>query len=362
MSSYINVIKIAIICFPLIAFFISIPFVLIEYHKFGSISFLKTLIIYSFVLYLMCAYFLVIMPLPKISEVAKLTIPRVQLIPFKFIYDFISNTSLVITNIHTYLKALKESYFYVPVYNIFLTLPFGIYLRYYFKCGFKKTILYTFLLSLFFELTQLSGLYFIYPRGYRLFDVDDLLLNTLGGIVGYLVSFPIIKILPDRDKINLVSLEKGKIISGFRRSTMMILDICLLTILFIIFNSFIHYKYLFYILVIVYYMIIPIFIDGSTIGQRFLNIKVTDYYNKNNYFRLLLRRIVFLLEYFLIPFVCYYIIISIHLDSIFKDFVIIIFGIFIILFYFVNFIKYVFSKKDMFFEKVSKTKLVSTIK
>ena len=100
MSSYIDVIKIAIICFPLIAFFISIPFVLIEYHKFGSISFLKTLIIYSFVLYLMCAYFLVIMPLPKISEVAKLTIPRVQLIPFKFIYDFISNTSIVITNIH----------------------------------------------------------------------------------------------------------------------------------------------------------------------------------------------------------------------------------------------------------------------
>ena len=44
---------------------------------------------------------------------------------------------------------------------------------------------------------------------------------------------------------------------------------------------------------------------------EFLNIKVTDYYNKNNYFRLFLRRIVFLLEYFLIPFVCYYIIINI---------------------------------------------------
>lgn len=36
-----------------------------------------------------------------------------------------------------------------------------------------------------FELTQLSGLYFIYPRSYRLADVNDLINNTVGGIVGY---------------------------------------------------------------------------------------------------------------------------------------------------------------------------------
>ena len=31
-----------------------------------------------------------------------------------------------------------------------------------------------------FELTQLSGLYFIYPRSYRLADVNDLINNTVG--------------------------------------------------------------------------------------------------------------------------------------------------------------------------------------
>ena len=51
-----------------------------------------------------------------------------------------------------------------------------------------KTMIASFCLSLFFELTQLSGLYFIYPRPYRLFDVNDLVTNTLGGIIGFVVT------------------------------------------------------------------------------------------------------------------------------------------------------------------------------
>ena len=46
MSNYVDVIKIALAFFPIIAFLISVPFILIQYHKYGSISFLKALIIY----------------------------------------------------------------------------------------------------------------------------------------------------------------------------------------------------------------------------------------------------------------------------------------------------------------------------
>jgi len=116
-----------------------------------------------------------------------MTSPRTQLIPFDFVIDFALNSSFDITNFHTYFKALKESYFYVPVFNIILTVPFGMFLRYYFKCDLTKVIIYSFLLSLFFESTKLSGLYFIYPRGYRLFDVDDLILNTLGTVIGFVI-------------------------------------------------------------------------------------------------------------------------------------------------------------------------------
>ena len=80
--------------------------------------------------------------------------------------------------------------------------PLGFYLRYYFRRKALGTAVACFCVSLFFELTQLSGLYGIYPRPYRLFDVDDLLCNTLGGMLGYFITGIFLKILPDREKID----------------------------------------------------------------------------------------------------------------------------------------------------------------
>ena len=186
--NYLSIIKIALIVFPFIAFLVTLPYILKEYHKYGSVYWYRALIIYSFILYLLAAYFLVILPLPSRSEVMAMTSPTTQLIPFNFVTEFIKNSGLVLNNFNTYITALKSTQFIVPIFNIILTIPFGAYLHYYFKCNFKKTIALAFLLSLFFELTQLTGLYFIYPRGYRLFDIDDLILNTLGGLIGYFLG------------------------------------------------------------------------------------------------------------------------------------------------------------------------------
>jgi uncharacterized RDD family membrane protein YckC len=51
--------------------------------------------------------------------------------------------------------------------------------------------------SLLFELTQLTGLWFIYPCAYRLFSVDDLILNTAGAAIGWLIGGPLGRLLPD---------------------------------------------------------------------------------------------------------------------------------------------------------------------
>lgn len=47
---YINSIKIAMLVFPVLAFFITLPYMIINYRKYGSINKLRTLILYSFVL------------------------------------------------------------------------------------------------------------------------------------------------------------------------------------------------------------------------------------------------------------------------------------------------------------------------
>lgn len=43
-------------------------------------------------------------------------------------------------------------------------------------------------LSLTVELTQLTGIWGLYPCAYRKFDVDDLLLNTLGVTLGFIAA------------------------------------------------------------------------------------------------------------------------------------------------------------------------------
>ena len=76
--------------------------------------------------------------------------------------------------------------------------------------------LYIFIKFVFFELTQLSGLYFIYPRGYRLCDVDDLILNTLGGLIGYFVPGILIRFLASKDELDKIARVNGRNVSGLR--------------------------------------------------------------------------------------------------------------------------------------------------
>lgn len=345
---YTETIKTAMMFFPFIALLISVPFILREYHNYGSISFMRFLIIYSFAFYLLCAYFLIILPLPSISDVASLDIPRTQLIPFKFIYDLVFDTSFNIK------KLMNLSSFYVPLFNILLTIPFGMYLIYFFKYDLKKTILASFLLSMFFELTQLSGLYFIYPRNYRLFDVDDLILNTFGGICGYIIFRPFNNILPKREEIDSKALEKGKNVSSFRKSTAFIFDLVLCgifsTIIYLITRN---SGYSFIVSIIIYYFIVPLFMSGQTLADKYLNIKVVDYNNNYNVFRTMYRRLLFIIIYLLMP-----IVLVKYLDV----FLSLICFIITLIYTFISIFKYIFTKKVLAFEYISKTKFISTIK
>ena len=118
MQEYLYDLKVAVIFFPFIALLISAPFILFNYHKYGSVNFFKSLLMYSFVLYMICSYFLIILPLPDRNYVARLTTPRMQLIPFSFLVDIFSHFQFRFSY-------LFSSYVYVVLFNIFLTVPFA---------------------------------------------------------------------------------------------------------------------------------------------------------------------------------------------------------------------------------------------
>lgn len=373
MNTYTIPIMWSIIIFPFIAGLFTIPYVLNQYHKYGSIPMLRVGIVYSFILYLIAAYFLVILPLPSIEEVQQITGPSTQLVPFQFITDFIQHTSLIITDPSTYLKAIKEPYFYQVIYNILLFVPLGIYLRYYFKCSFKKVFLWSFFLSLFFEITQLTGLYGIYPRSYRLFDVDDLMINTLGGIVGFFLAGIILKILPSRDKIDFYAYELGKEITVWKRMVSFLLDWFLLGIVEIILGFILNLlnwndiKITTTILILIYFVIIPCFTKGKTLGKKFLNLKLVTLDNKETKFYHYLIRY-FLLYLVALPLPIYGLYLIIFLNNyMLKNnhfFLTLIalgmLGIISLFYYSFQFI--LMAKKEiLWYEKLSKTKNISTI-
>jgi glycopeptide antibiotics resistance protein len=347
MHYYLYPIKIAAITFPIIAALITFPYFLINYHKYGSVSKLRILIVYTFILYLMCSYFLIILPLPSRSAVAKMSVAKFQLYPFAFITDFIKTSGFNIHNINTYLTALKSSSVYQPIFNIILTIPFGIYLHYYFNCSLKKTALLSFLLSLFFELTQLTGLYFIYPSNYRTFDVDDLFFNTLGGILGYLLFNPFLKLLPSREEIDNRAYEEGKKVSNLRRIFSFITDLFLLIIISVPIYTLFSIKDNFLTISIfpfVYFVIIPNLFHGQTFGKKITQLIIVDENSKYS-LKVFYRYLLFYLLFMIIPILI-------------KIYNLNFLAIFYLIYLFVTFIKFM-KHKPLWYERVTNTKNIS---
>lgn len=274
MLEYTIPIKTAIISFPFFAALFTLPFLLYQYRKHGYINYFRALLLYSFLLYLITAYYLVILPLPKTHDLLSIQKPGTkytQLIPFKFVADFFSETKVQLSMPSTYLHLFKERAFLQAAFNAILLLPLGIYLSYYFKKSLKKTILISFCVSLFFELTQLSGLYGLYNRPYRIFDVDDLMLNTLGGCLGYMISPAFKKVLPNVSRLDeKVQLENIPV-RFIRRFLAFGIDWCIFIILSIVTME--HLKV--YMFALIYFIGITYFTNGKTFGKWILRIKVT---------------------------------------------------------------------------------------
>lgn len=231
MAAYSEPLRQALILFPTICILFTVPYVAWNYHKYGSIFSPRILIVYSFILYLLCTYCLIILPLPSAEEAAKLHGRKTQLIPFSFAADIVKNTHIVLSQPKSWLTLLNNRAVLTNLFNVLMTMPFSMYLRYYFRCSRLKTVRLSFLLSLFFELTQLTGLYFIYPGSYRLFDVDDLIMNTLGGLAGYALAGPFLKFLPAREDLDRQSYARGESVSLLRRLAAVAFDFVFDTLL-----------------------------------------------------------------------------------------------------------------------------------
>lgn len=298
---YITAIKFAVLVFPVLAFVLTLPYVIVQYFKYGSVSFLRSLILYTFIFYLLSAYFLVIMPLPHRSEVGPGR--ELNLVPFKFVEKFKAETVLNIHDSSTYLAAMRQECLYVVLFNVLMTMPFGMYMRYYFRQNIVTTTILTFALSAFFEFTQYTGLYFIYEGSYRICDVDDLIQNTFGGILGYILMciVGLIVPVPTRDDIDKKAYTKGLRVSGLRRSVMFLIDFLVygLITLVAVYKVGKWYTAVTVCTFIVYYVLFPVIFGGRTFGCCVTRLKIAAPNHK--YIRMIFRNIFVDLYYTVVP-------------------------------------------------------------
>lgn len=342
MERYFEPIKVALVTFPFIAAIFTLPFLVFQYKSYGYVNRIRVVVVYSLLLFLISAYYLVILPLPSIKSVGAIKRPIIgymQLVPFTFVSDFLKETKVQWAEPITYINIIKERAFLQAFFNAMLLMPLGVYCRYYFRKSLKTTVVITFLLSLFFELTQLTGLYGIYKIPYRLFDVDDLMLNTLGGLIGYLLAPKVTFFLPDSDKFDIgVEFEKMQV--GFvRRSIAAVIDISVNFATIMILDSI----YISISIAAMYYLIVPYITNGLTIGKWVVGIRLKGSLEKLTLKEILRRNgfILILLGIELVVFISPTIMIAYN-------------------FIFTGYILYKTIKNDriLFYEKISETKNV----
>ncbi|QNK87903.1 VanZ family protein [Sporosarcina sp. resist] len=275
-----------IVCFML-ASFLTLPWAIYQYRKYGYISFWRTFLIISFLFYSLSAFFLVILPLPIVRNNCQFADPimsYMQLRPFQFIQDIAHDTGVVWSRPSSYKSLVGALSVYQVVFNVLLLFPAGVFLRYLFKTKDKwfYVIFIGFGVSLFFEITQLTGVFGIFTCPYRLFDVDDLMANTLGTFLGFLFAPLFLAFIPSRDKLN----EEDETHMNEGQSTIgaqlfgLVLDVILVRFITgVVMNvmkwtgTFTEFA-LFTVVLFVGIVIVPMIWKGYTLGSRIVRMKL----------------------------------------------------------------------------------------
>ncbi|RAP77187.1 VanZ family protein [Paenibacillus montanisoli] len=288
LTFYLFPISYAFLSFPVAALLFTLPFLLVQYRRHGYVNKYRALLLYLFLLYIMNAVYLILLPLPPSVHNEPPSVSYAQWVPFHFVLDILKETGVDWERPSTYLRLLKERALLQVVFNVLLTVPFGMFLRYYFRTGWLKCLLLTLGLSLFFEVTQVTGIYGIYDYPYRLFDVDDAMTNTAGGMLGFVAADWLSSRLPHIDKLDEYVDLAAKRVSYTRRGLAFLIDWFVLNPVMAVL-AVLNVPVPYVIAIAAYFIVLPYFSNGQTLGKWFVRIRVRGTGNQLRLRELLIR-------------------------------------------------------------------------
>lgn len=237
---------------------------------------------FSFIFYFLSALCLVLLPFPSTRDTCSLQSPdtvHTNLRLFQFVEDILKDSGVVLTNPSTWLAITKQQAFYQAFFNFLLLLPFGVYLRYFLqeRRYWKRAFIISFLLTLFYEITQRTGIYGIFNCAYRIFDVDDLLLNSIGALLGFFLAPIVWALFPSHEEVEAkaAEMEKKDIVKPISILLALVIDLFIVQVIWFIIGALTGYSGTFeFLVVITLYMtifgFIPSMMNGATVGMKIM--------------------------------------------------------------------------------------------
>lgn len=171
-----------------------VPWTAREYRRHGKLGFRRSLVAFGTLVYLLALVTYTLLPLPDDVAAICRNPSSPQLHPFAFLSDIAKEGG--ITGPRSLLANPASAQ---VLFNVLLFVPLGALARHATTrrrvfVGLLVGLGAGFVVSLLIETTQLTGDWFLYPCSYRLFDVDDLVANTTGAVLGTLLA-PLVGLL-----------------------------------------------------------------------------------------------------------------------------------------------------------------------
>src|SRR5690625_1055599 len=159
-----------------------VPFIWASYRRRGGITARRFTLWAAALVYFWAIWVYTLLPLPDPN---KLKCASVNLNPALFVTEIREAIQTSAGSLWSF--ALQPTMLQLAL-NVLLFVPLGFFLRLLFKRGWLTALIVGASLSLFIETTQLTGVWGLYPCAYRVFDVNDMMTNTLGAIAGSIVA------------------------------------------------------------------------------------------------------------------------------------------------------------------------------
>ncbi|MDR3107817.1 MAG: VanZ family protein, partial [Bifidobacteriaceae bacterium] len=151
------------------------PFVALAYRRYRHLTWRYVFGWLGFAIYFLAIWAYALLPFPSPGQFKCV---RPQLVPLFSVRDAFNYP-------HGSLGQLLHNPVLVQVgLNVILFVPLGLFVRALWGRGLIVTLAVALGWSFFVETTQLTGVWGVYGCAYRVFDVDDLIANTSGGLLG----------------------------------------------------------------------------------------------------------------------------------------------------------------------------------